>query len=136
MPFTGSIEDRLAIRELYGRYADAAFGGDGEAWLACWAEECLWDTPAGQVKGRAALADQWAALWSGIETMAFFAEITAIEVTGNRAFSRAYCREVSRWKDGRMVKVIGRYDDEAVRVDGTWCFTRRRFTMHLIETPK
>ena len=26
---------------------DAAFSGDGQAWLACWAEDCIWDTPAG-----------------------------------------------------------------------------------------
>ncbi len=34
MAFTGPFEDRLAIRELYGRYADAACSGDGQAWFA------------------------------------------------------------------------------------------------------
>ena len=65
--------------------------------------------------------------------MAFFAEITAIEVTGARAKGRAFCREVSRWKDGRFIKVIGRYDDDIVREDGAWRFARRTFTMHLVE---
>ncbi len=133
MAFTGPIEDRIAVRELYGCYADAAFAGDGKAWLACWAKNCVWDTPAGFAEGREALTAQWDGLWSQIETMAFFAEITAIEVNGARARGRAYCREVSRWKDGSMVKVIGRYEDDIVREDGAWRFARRTFAMHLVE---
>jgi len=134
MPFTGPTEDRLAIRELYGSYADAAFAGDGAAWLACWADDCVWDTPVGTVTGKQGLKAQWDGLWSRIETMAFFAEITSIEADGDRARSRAYCREVSRWKDGSMIKVIGRYEDEVVRRDGRWKFTHRKFTLHLQES--
>ncbi len=133
MPFTGPIEDRLAIRELYGSYADAAFTGNGESWLACWADDCEWDTPAGKASGKPGLRAQWDGLWSRIETMVFFAEITAIEIAGETAAARAYCREVSRWLDGSTVKVIGRYDDHIVRDGGSWRFARRRFTMHLFE---
>jgi ketosteroid isomerase-like protein len=133
MPFTGPTEDRLAIRELYGSYADAAFSGDGAAWLALWADDCTWDTPMGKVTGRQALKAQWEGLWSRIETMAFFGEVAAIEADGDRARSRAYCREVSRWKDGSMLKVIGRYDDELLRTDGKWKFAHRTFTVHLQE---
>jgi ketosteroid isomerase-like protein len=134
MPFTGPLEDRLAIRELYGCYADAAFSGNGAAWLACWADDCVWETPVGLAKGKQDLKAQWESLWSRIETMAFFAEVTSIEVDGSHARSRAYCREVSRWKDGSMIKVIGRYEDEVVHSDGGWKFARRDFTLHLQET--
>jgi SnoaL-like domain len=109
MPFTGSVEDRLAVRELYGSYSGAGFAGDREAWLLCWADDPVWDTPAGKGEGVAALT------------------------AGDRAKSRAYCREVSNWKDGRKVKIIGRYDDDLVRTPLGWRFQRRKFTMHIEE---
>lgn len=136
MPFTGPLEDRLAIRELYSRYADAAFSGNTEAWLDCWAVDCTWVTPLGPSSGKEALVKQWEALWSLIETMTFFTEVGGIEVEGDRVRSHGYSRENSLWKDGRMVKITGRYDDEAVREDGIWRFTRRTFTPHLQETPE
>lgn len=133
MAFTGPVEDRLAIRELYGSYSGAGFAGDREAWLACWADDPVWITPAGEGEGVEALKAIWDGLWSGIEVMAFSAEITAIQVDWNRATSRAYCREVSNWKDGRKVKIIGRYDDKLVKQGGEWRFRRRQFTMHIEE---
>ncbi len=133
MAFTGPVEDRLAIRELYGSYSGAGFAGDREAWLACWADDPVWITPAGEGEGVEALKAIWDGLWSGIEVMAFSAEITAIQVDWHRATARAYCREVSNWKDGRKVKIIGRYDDKLVKQGGEWRFQRRQFTMHIEE---
>lgn len=39
MAFTGPMEDRLLIRELYDTYADAGSRGDREGWLGCFAED-------------------------------------------------------------------------------------------------
>lgn len=133
MPFTGPLEDRIAIRELYGRYADAAFRGDTQAWLDCWTEDCHWSTPFGEAGGRQAITGLWEALWAGIEAMTFFTEVGGIEAEGDHARSHGYSREVSRWKDGRLVKVTGRYDDEPVRENGVWRFTKRKFTLLLDE---
>ena len=133
MAFTGPVEDRLAIRELYGTYSGAGFAGDREAWLDCWADDPIWITPAGEGEGVEALKVIWDGLWSAIKVMAFSAEITAIQVDWNFATSCAYCREVSNWKDGKTVRIIGRYDDELVKQGGKWRFKRRRFTMHIDE---
>ena len=38
MPFSGPVEDRLAIRELLETYADAVTRQDAEAWGSTWAE--------------------------------------------------------------------------------------------------
>jgi ketosteroid isomerase-like protein len=133
MPFTGPLEDRLAIRELYGCYAGAACTGDGDAWLACWSADPEWITPAVQGKGRDGIRAQWDRLWQDIERMAFLGEVVSIEAEGDRAVGRAYCREVSDWKDGRKIRIIGRYDDQIVRENGEWRFQRRNFTMQLVE---
>jgi ketosteroid isomerase-like protein len=134
MPFTGPIEDRLALRELYSRYADAAFTGNGQAWLDCWAEDCVWMTPMGELRGKQALLAQWEMLWAGIEQMTFFTEVGSIEAEGDSARSHAYCRESSLWKDGRRITVTGRYDDEVMRDSGVWRFMRRTFTLLLQES--
>ena len=54
MAFSGPLEDRLAIRDLMGAYADATFQQDVEAWLACFTE-----VGAIEVEGAQATARAW-----------------------------------------------------------------------------
>ena len=44
MPFTGPLEDRLLIRELYDRHTDACWRCDRDDWLSCFAENVRWTT--------------------------------------------------------------------------------------------
>ena len=39
MPFTGPLEDRIAIREMYDTYADGANRMDRSTWLGSFAED-------------------------------------------------------------------------------------------------
>ena len=55
MPFTGPIEERNAIRELYDLYADGANRGDRAAWLGCYAEDAVWKTHYFELTGREAM---------------------------------------------------------------------------------
>ena len=112
MAFTGPLEDRIAIRELHDTYADAGFRGDRQAWLDCWAQDCTWVTPFGELQGKDALAGQWDGLWSTLETLAFFAVVGAIEVAGDTARTRGYVRELAVMKEGPAQKIAGRYDDD------------------------
>lgn len=133
MAFTGPIEDRLAIRELYDSYSDAATHNDEEAYLACWSENGLRIGQGAEVRGKGALRAQWRQIWTMIDRMGFFSAPGAIEVTGERAIAHANCREIFRVKSGEVMKVVGRYDDELVREDGQWVFARREYTLVLDE---
>lgn len=135
MAFTGPIEDRLAIRERYDAYSDAATHGDEEAYLACWAEDGLRIGQGAEVRGKAALRTQWRQLWTMLDKMGFFAAPGAIEVSGDHATAHANCREIIRLKSGEIWKVVGRYDDELVRKNGQWVFARREYTLLLDERP-
>jgi ketosteroid isomerase-like protein len=135
MAFTGPAEDRLLIRERMGAYADAAFRRDMEAWLANWSAEPVWRTWGQEFRGRDALRAQWEQIWTGLkmEKMAFFTEIGAIEVAGDRATARSYCREILQLDGGRIRKVVGAYDDELVREKGVWLFARRDYSLFMDE---
>jgi uncharacterized protein (TIGR02246 family) len=136
MAFTGPLEDRLAIRELYGTYTDASSRGDREGWLACFTEDGEWNSHLFKVSGRDGLRAQWDALWANFTTTSFLGEVGMIAVTGDSATARAFAREVILLTNGRVYRLAGRYDDELVRVNGEWLFARRNYTPLIDEEPK
>jgi uncharacterized protein (TIGR02246 family) len=131
MSFEGPLEDRLKIRERYGAYSAAAFETDMEAWLANWTEDGVWRVLGLELRGKPALREQWGVVWTTIQKMAFFSEIGAIRVEGDRASARAYTRETLLMTDGGVREVLGSYDDELVRKDGEWLFASRRHQVRL-----
>jgi ketosteroid isomerase-like protein len=135
LSFCGPLEDRVAIRELYGTYADAAFRGDRQAWLDCWSQDCLWRTSFGDFAGKAAMGDQWQTIWANLKAMGFFVELGALEVEGDTARARSWCREILLLPDGRVQKVVGRYDDELRREAHAWRFTTRSYQVLINEKP-
>lgn len=122
------LEDRIAIRELGETYADTAFRSDREGWLECWIQDCVWITPFGELRGKPALAAQWGKIDEQFGMVGFFAMPAAIEVTGERALARCYVREIATVREGGLYKVVGRYEDELLRVDGVWRYARREYT--------
>jgi len=133
MAFTGPLEDRIAIRELHETYADAAFRDDAAAWLDCWADDAIWITSFGEVRGKAALATQWEKVGATFAAIGFFPTVGAIEIDGDRALTRGYVREIATMHDGGFLKVVGRYDDEVVRENGAWRFARREYSVLMRE---
>ena len=127
MQFSGPMEDRLLIRELYGLYADASNRGDPEAWLACFTNDGQWNSHIFQCSGKAELRRQWDQLWANFGSLGFLSEIGPIEVTGDTARARSYAREIIRLTNGGLYKLIGAYDDELVRQNGSWLFSRRNY---------
>lgn len=135
MPFTGPVEDRLAIRELYGTYADASWRGDRELWLTTFTADGHWTSHLFDAKGHAALAETWDGLWKDWSTVAFMGEIGSMEIEGKAARVRSYAREVVQLKDGTVFKLCGHYLDTLDKVDGEWKFARRDYTMTIPEFP-
>jgi hypothetical protein len=136
MPFTGPLEDRLAIQDLYGMSADASSRGDKDEWMGTFAQDgCEWNSHLFQCAGKAAIAAKWDELWVGFEKVGFLSTVGSIEVAGDTARARCTAREVIRLKDGKVFKLIGLYRDELLRVDGQWKFTRRNYEPLVFEDP-
>jgi ketosteroid isomerase-like protein len=133
MGFSGPVEDRTMIRELYSAYSDAAFRADEEAYLACWDDEGIRIGQGMEVRGKPAIREQWGQFWRILERMGFFNEVGAIEVDGDRAQARCYCREIIRLHDGAIWKVVGVYHDQLVRRANSQVPSRREYELLIDE---
>ena len=138
MPFTGPLEDRIAIRELMNTHAHGVMTRDVEVWSTIWAEDAYWELPEypdlGGFSGKDVIVSGWVESMQlyGLNQMAkpmvYFMEPGAIEVSGNRATAVAYTHEL--YEDpanGELVRGHGRYDDVLEKRDGQWLFVRREY---------
>lgn len=125
--FTGSLEDRLAIHELNGTYADGVVRADAETWASVWDEDADWDLMGHRPHGRDAIVAFWKGAMGGLEAVSFHCVPCMIEVTGNTAKSRVQTQEILKPRDGKPRHVGGLYEDELRKVEGRWLFTSRTF---------
>lgn len=121
-------EDRLAIREVYGRYALAVARKDGAEWLQCWTAQASWKTPQFEVSGQAALEQMWGATWIEFETVAVFNEPGPVTLEGDEASLLSNVFEVVTLKSGSMLNMTGLYTDRLRRENGEWRFASRAYT--------
>lgn len=136
MLFTGAIEDRLAIRDLYGSFSYSSSLENMEEWLDCWTEDCQWTTHYFAVSGKEELRQQWHKLWANFDKLAFLCEIGSMAVDGDRATVGCIAREIIRLSTGGVYKLAGCYSDELVRLDGRWLFARREYQVLVEELPE
>jgi uncharacterized protein (TIGR02246 family) len=125
-----ALEERLAIADLFARYAEALDGGDVEGVVSCFTEDAEMVSPSvGTLKGRRdgilQFARRFAALQAGgTQTRHFISNVIA-KVDGDRAEASAYLMcGVTRDGVSRMLPP-GRYSCKLAKVDGTWLFERR-----------
>lgn len=140
MPFTGPLEDRLAIRELMNSHAHGVMTKDPEIWGSIWADDAFWELPEypdlGGFDGKEAIVSAWTASMEvyGLDDMAkpmvFFMEPGSIEVDGDKAKATAYTHELYQHPETKkLVRGTGRYIDELEKRDGKWLFVRRSYTI-------
>lgn len=130
MAFEGSVEDRLAIRELLEAYADAVCMVDPLAWGNTWAEDGVWELPdypeIGKIVGKANIVTAWKAAMTQYPGVIFIATPGSIKIAGDEAVVRSYTSEVYD-RDGVTKRDRGRYDDVVVKSGGKWLFKHRVF---------
>ncbi|MDE0746422.1 MAG: nuclear transport factor 2 family protein [Porticoccaceae bacterium] len=131
MPFSGSIEDRLAIRELLDIYADAVNQRDTALWASTWAEDASWKLPVipgmENVCGKENIVTAWQTGMSMFPFIFMAFTVGGIQVDGNTATVRSYAAEVGTTSEGEEIRPRGQYDDQLIKVDGQWLFKERIF---------
>jgi ketosteroid isomerase-like protein len=126
-----SIEDRLAIGELFVRYTTALDAGEVETVVDCFTADAALESPViGVIAGTDAIrafAGRFAAqLAAGTQFRHMVTNIAAeIEAGGDRAQATAYLL-VLITHDGKSRRLPpGRYECELVKEGGAWRFSRR-----------
>jgi uncharacterized protein (TIGR02246 family) len=125
--FTGPLEDRVAIQELNGTYADGVVRIDAGTWTSVWADDAHWDLMGHQTEGKEAIVTFGNGAMSGLEAVSFHCVPCMIEVTGDTAKARVQTQEILKPKDAKARHVGGLYEDELKKIDGRWLFTSRKF---------
>jgi hypothetical protein len=109
---TSYAEDRALIEDLQARYLFAMDFGDPDLYINLFTEDGVLDIGNGEIRGRKAIRDV----------------NIAVKVNGNKATGRAYWFHYSNNNPERrgVFSGYGHYEDELVKVNGQWLFTKRR----------
>lgn len=140
----GYADDRAAIEDLMARYLFALDYNDFDSFGAMFTEDGEIEFARGTVKGRDKIVEVIKGFKESI--VKIYCDVdgnpgvlrhilaqTVIQVEGDKAWTRAMWFEASndgpRNEHGRLTPTMGSfgiYEDELVKVDGVWFFTRRR----------
>jgi uncharacterized protein (TIGR02246 family) len=128
-----SIEDRLAINDLFVRYTTALDAGDVETVVGCFTADAVLESPAiGVISGHEAIrafAGRFAKLRESGAQFRHMISNLAAEIEGAQARATCYLL-VLITRDGNSHPLPpGRYECELVKEDGQWRF-RRRVVFH------
>jgi uncharacterized protein (TIGR02246 family) len=128
----GAVEDRLAINDLFVRYATALDNGDVETVVACFTRDAVLESPAiGSISGTEAVrvfAHRFAE-WRAAGTQ-FRHVVTniAVKLDGDRAQATAYLLVPITRNGTTHTLPPGQYDCDLIKTNGVWHFTRRTVT--------
>ena len=127
---TTLLEDKHAIEELIARYNQSLDSGHYEAWLACWADDAVFDGLGKVLTGIQAIrgfADGYEAGYrQRLNALKHFTVNILSNIDGDRATSSSYVQLMTTSDKGVRVVLTGRYEDDVKRVDGRWRFARRK----------
>ena len=130
---TLSTDDRLALQDLYARYAYAFDSADADRWAALFTRDGRFAPPAmPEVVGTAALRAFAAARAEDAPGMRHLMSNVLVEPADDGARGTAYFLCLRLGPDGLFrLRNFGRYDDVFEREDGTWKIATRTVVSEL-----
>lgn len=140
LAWAGYGDDRALIEDLQSRYLFAFDFGDPEGYAGTFTPDGILDFGQGEVKGRAAIAkfiedgrkrqlEARANVKPGERPSVgrHIINNRVIKITGDKAHGVAYWTHMTSGSNGRgTVDFFGHYEDDMVKVNGEWLFSRRR----------
>jgi 3-phenylpropionate/cinnamic acid dioxygenase small subunit len=128
-----SIEDRIAIEDLFVRYTTSLDDFDIAGIESCFAEDCLLQTPQnGEFRGRSSIREWMKPNLAVKDWGGQFRHIISnfmIDVDGDRAKAQCYLLDYLTVNGTTELLSPGIYDCDLVKRDGEWRFVRRAVIM-------
>lgn len=128
------LEDLAAIQALFVAYGEQLDEGDFDGYAGLFAEDGeLLLGPLGRAKGRTAIRDLMAGIvGERVGTTRHIVSSPRVTLAGDTAAATVMWTALAVDDDGRpVVSAVGHHVDELVRVDGRWCFQRRKGELNL-----
>jgi ketosteroid isomerase-like protein len=125
-----STDDIVEIQGLAARYSQAVDGGDTDAFLACFAEDGVFEiVGVATFEGHAALKSLPTSN-AGEGSPRHVPSNLVIEGDGDRATFKAYVHVIKLIGDPPVFTITtgGSYNDTLIKEDGRWKFSYRKFT--------
>ena len=142
-------DDRAKIENLQARYMFAMDWRDADTYASCFTEDGELDWARGVEKGRKAIRAAVEGMRAGDQKRAAEDKLKrrpgsmrhnitniVIKIDGNKATGRAYWTEFNNLND-RGVAVVGgygHYEDELVKINGEWFFTKRKIFNEILDS--
>jgi ketosteroid isomerase-like protein len=137
-PTAQSAADVIAIQNLAVSYAEAISRGEIDEAVQVYAPDgVLASATTEDAVGHQAIADVLRATTGGLEFVFQTVHLGLVHVDGDRARARFPITEwARRASDGRPIQFLGLYEDDAVRLDIGWRFTRRQLFARILGKPE
>ncbi|MDE0762508.1 MAG: nuclear transport factor 2 family protein [Porticoccaceae bacterium] len=133
---SGSMEDRLAIRELIESYNAAVIDNDADAWADNWCADGVWNLgEESDIVGRETILKHWQEAMQVFDFVGMFAQPKFIRVGDQDARAEWHTNELCRKSDGSMLRIFGLYRDAYRRELTGWKIAERRYSILLMERP-
>jgi ketosteroid isomerase-like protein len=123
------IEDDLALRDLMARYIDAVNRRDGDAWIATWAHDGVWNMLGQPVTGRDNILALWQQTMSSFDFALMMPSSCLFSVDGDTASGHWYLHEYLRDSQGAGLTMLSRYLDTYIKQDGQWLYQSRHYNL-------
>ncbi len=130
--FSGTLEDREAIRDLYTHYAVTLDGGRYDDWIDCFTDDGVFESKRfGRHVGREGLCKFVKIYRDSLAGAQVRHVITTVhfDIEGDHAAGGCYLTYFHS-KDGKTeVSAVGQYEDQLRKVAGRWRYTSRRVSV-------
>jgi uncharacterized protein (TIGR02246 family) len=123
------------IRQLYGRYADAVWRKDVEAFRDCFTEDATWKIGGRVLHGRKDIGELFAASLVPSEKVMMWVGVPVIQLDGATATGRVQVSEMIKRKDGSGLRTLAIYYERYAEQDGVWRFHWHHFSLHYVGPP-
>lgn len=137
-PTAHNSADVIAIQNLAVGYAEAISRGEIDEAVQVYAPDGVLASPTtDDAVGHEAIADVLRATTGGLEFVFQTVHLGLVHVDGDRAGARFPITEwARRASDGRPIQFLGVYEDDAVRLDVGWRFSRRQLVPRILGKPE